>query len=227
MRAYLIVFGLVAIACSQSDVEDALFEKLTKGPDSAKALESVLKAPEERSALILYASAGAASKEKRLEDAGFLFYAAQLRAQFDKKCFPPKYKGGDSPFVLYSALSEQLGSGINPAIMADPKAFAKVTERIKAWNPTASKDYNPGYEFTERKTEKEARDAAKPNRTEFISRMSDLSALLNDAEYFTAFRVVQAYNLTRDNKRPTKEANDKATETLKEKKSGEVRGHIT
>jgi len=39
---------------------------------------------------------------------------------------------------------------------------------------------------------------------------------LNDTEYFEAFRVVQAYNLAIDDKRrPTKEENEKATETMK------------
>jgi hypothetical protein len=45
--------------------------------------------------------------------------------------------------------------------------------------------------------------------------MSDLSTLLNDAEYFAATRIVQAYNLNSDDKRPTKEAKDQATETMK------------
>jgi hypothetical protein len=39
---------------------------------------------------------------------------------------------------------------------------------------------------------------------------------LNDAEYFAAFRVFQAYRLASDDKqRPTKDENEKATETMK------------
>ena len=215
MKTYLLIFGLVAIACTQSDIEQGLYEELTKGPNSVEALESVLNAPEEHTAIILYMSTAVALKEKRAEDSGFLFYVAQLRVRFDKECFPPRDKGGNSPLVAYAALSQQLGSEINPAVMTEPKVLGKIIERIKVWNPRASKDYNPGYDFTERKTEKEAQDAAKPNRTKFISGMSDLCRLLDDAEYCAAFRVVQAYNLTRDNKRPTKESKDKATETMK------------
>ena len=89
MKCYLLSFGLLAAVCcsvlAQPASEVELYEQLlTKGGDSVKALESVLKAPEERSALILYSSAGVALREKRLEDGGFLFYAAQLRARFDK-----------------------------------------------------------------------------------------------------------------------------------------------
>jgi hypothetical protein len=100
--------------------------------------------------------------------------------------------------------------------MAEPKVFAKAIERVKNWNPKAPKEYEPGYEFTERKSEKDAHEAAKPNRTEFLSRLGDLSSLLNDPEYFAAFRVVRAYNLASDDKqRPTKEENEKATGTMK------------
>jgi hypothetical protein len=89
-------------------------------------------------------------------------------------------------------------------------------------SPKAPKGYDPGYEFTKRKTEKDAHEAAEPNRAEFITRMSELSTLLNDAEYFAAFRVIQADNLETDDKRPTKEAIDHATETMKgiEKQKG-------
>ena len=55
----------------------------------------------------------------------------------------------------------------------------------------------------------------KPYRSEFLSHLGDLSSLLNDAEYFAAFRVVKAYNLAGDDKqRPTQEEKEKATETM-------------
>src|SRR5438045_5150266 len=112
-----------------------LYEKLAKG--DVNALETVLKTPEQCSTDVLYAGAGVAFKQKRLEDSAFLLYAGQLRARFDQKCFPPKETGGDSPFVAYAALSQGLGSTINPAVMAEPKTFAKVLERIEKWNPKA------------------------------------------------------------------------------------------
>jgi hypothetical protein len=139
-----------------------------------------------------------------------------LRARFDRECFPPKGTGGNSPFVLIAALSQQYGDVIKPAVAAEPKVFAKAIERVKNWNPKAPKEYDPGYEFTERKSEKDANEAVKQNRTEFLSRLGDLSSLLNDAEYFAAFRVVQAYNLATDDKqRTTNEEKEKATETMK------------
>ena len=81
--------------------------------------------------------------------------------------FPPKETGGNSPFLVFAALSQQFGSVINTAVMAEPKVFAKVIERVKKWNPKAPKWYEAGYEFTERKSEKDAHETAKPGRTEF------------------------------------------------------------
>jgi hypothetical protein len=220
VKSYIIAFcNLILFASagfSQSPAEKDLIEKLDVGPGHAKALETVLKAPDQFSAVILYVGARAALKENRLEDSAFLFYAGQLRKRFDKECFPPKETGGDSPFVAFAALSQQLGSVITPAAMAEPKVFAKAVERVKKWNPKAPKEYDPGYEFTERKSEKDAHEAVKAYRTEFLSRLGDISSLLSDAEYFIAFRVVQAYRLASDDKqRPTKEENEKATETMK------------
>jgi hypothetical protein len=213
--AAFVAFSFPAVAFSQSPGEKDLFEKLAKGPDQVKALDTVLKAPEGYSPLILYFGAQVAFEEKRLEDSAFLFYAGQLRARFDKECFPAKGTGGSSPFLVYAAVSQQIGGSLNPAVMAEPKAFAKAIDRLKKFNPKAPKEYDPGYEFTERKSEKDAQEAAKAGREEFISGMSDLSSLLSDAEYFAAFRVVQAYNLVIDGKRPTQEEKEKATETMR------------
>jgi hypothetical protein len=227
MKRLLIAFLVLGFLCSpaiaqpkgdlfqNSKADLDLYQQLAEGPDRIKAMETVLEAPQERTALILFFGAGVAHKEKRLEDAGFLFYAAKLRASFDKECFPAAGEGPDSPFVLFSALNQQLGSEVAPAVSADPKVFAKVIERLKAWSPKAPPEYDPGYEYTERKAEEDAEKAVKAKREEFLSRMSDLSTLLNDAEYFTAYRVVQAFNLERGEKRPTKEEKEKAEETMK------------
>lgn len=220
MKSYVIIFCslilLASVGFSQSPAEEEFYKKLSEGPDKANALETVLKAPDRYSALILYLGADVALKEKRLEDSAFLFYAGQLRARFDKECFPPKGTGEDSPFLIFAALSQQFGGVIIPAVMAEPQVFAKAIERLKKWNPKAPKEYEPGYEFTERKFEKDAHETAKLYRTEFLSRLGDLSSLLNDAEYFAAFRAFQAYRLAGDDKqRPTKEENEKATETMK------------
>lgn len=203
--------GLLA----QSPAEQELFQKLTKGPQFVEAIEKVLKSPEEYSALILYVGSSRALEQKRLEDSAFLFYAAQMRARFDRACFPPKGEGGDSPFLVYAALSQQIGSAVNPAVMAEPKVFEKAFERVKKWTPRASKEYHPGYEFIARKSEAEALESTKLQRKDYVDIMDNLSKLLNDAEYFAAFKTIQASNLGPDENRPTKAAVERATETMK------------
>jgi hypothetical protein len=106
--------------------------------------------------------------------------------------------------------------------MAEPKAFEKAIGRLKKWTPKAPKEYDPGYEFKERKSEDDAFQATKTQRMEFIDGMSQLSSLLNDADYFAAFRTLQAYNLGPEEKRPAMEEYEKAVYTMKriEKEKG-------
>jgi hypothetical protein len=224
----LTCFGILcSSAFSQSPAERTLAEKLMEGPESVKALDTVLRKSDELPALTLYYAAGVAFKEKRLEDSGFLLYAAQLRARFDKECFPAKDKGGDSPFELFAAMSEQIGGAVNPAIMAEPKTFAKAVDRVKAWEPKAPKEYEPGYPFAERKTESAAREAVKACRKDFTEHMSEFATLLNDAEYFAAFHVVQSHNLAASSNPPAEADYNKAIETMKRiEKSKGISGFV-
>jgi hypothetical protein len=207
---------------AQPPSDDELYQRLMNGPDTVKALEAALGQADKISTLTLYLAAKTALQEDRLEDSAFLFYAAQLRARFDRECFPPQARGSADPLVAYEPVSQALGGAINPQVMAKPKIFARALARLEKWTPKAPREYSPGYEFTERKTEPEAQKLAQQHRTEFISRMTGLSSLLNDEEYFAAFRVIQAQNLGDSDKRPTREAVDQATDIMKrlEKEKG-------
>jgi hypothetical protein len=232
MKKILLALGLVislsASALGQPIAEGYLLQKLTTKRDSAKALESVLKTPDEYSPLVLFAGSDVALQQNRLEDSAFLFYTARLRSFFDKMCFPPAGTGSQNPFILYGALSETIGGSVKPAIMSEPKAFANVVLRLRAWIPKAPKDYLPGYKFLKRKTEKEAYETQKPLQIAYINRLSDVSILLNDPEYFTAFWVFQNYDLAPEGKGPTKAEFDKAYETMLriEKEKG-IKGSAT
>jgi hypothetical protein len=222
----LCVFVAMAnLAYSQLESESAIFKKLKEGKDKKKAVEQVLKTPDEFSSVILFMSANVAFKEEMLEDSAFLLYVGQLRMRFDQKCFPAKGKGGSDPFIALVALSKETGGVINPAVMAEPKSFEKAIDRIKKWTPKAPKDYNPGYEYTERLSEKEGHEAAKSNRNDFIKGMSGFSTLLNDEDYFKAFKVMQAKNLEKETKKPSEEEYEKAIGTMKRiEKEKKLRG---
>lgn len=73
IAAFCSLILLASVGFSQSPAEKDLYEKLADGPDRVKALEIVLKAPDQFSPLILYLGADAAMKEKRIEDSAFLF----------------------------------------------------------------------------------------------------------------------------------------------------------
>ena len=178
-------------------------------------LDRILKYPEDLPAMVLFMAAAEAFEKERLEDSGFLFYAAQLRRRFDEKCFTAIGQGGNSPHLALAAMSQQLGYTINPAVMSEPKVFAKVIERLKVWTPKASKDHDPGYSFSDRLTEEAAHKAAEPHRADFLRGMSDMVTLLNDDEYFAASNVLRAYNLGPRDERPTKEEYDEATATMR------------
>jgi hypothetical protein len=199
MRSAFLAWAIVLFLCpavySQSPLETDLYAKLSFKGESGPALERVLKASDEYSAAILYLAAFRAQEKNQLEDAIFLLYAAQLRAQFDTKCFRPKGEGPESPWVLYSALQQDVGAEINPKILSNTKIFAKAIERITAWNPKASKDYQPDYPFSARKTEQEAHAVAMPERIKSIDGLKRTYALLQNPEFFAALQIVQAYNL--------------------------------
>lgn len=182
---------------------DSLCRNLSEGADSSQALQTVLNRSDRYPSLVLFTAAATASAEKRLEDAGFLFYVAKQRMLFDKACFPPKGEGGDSPFTLLQVLQAQIGSVVNPAVMDEPRVFTKAVARAKAWSPQVGVDDVPGYEFLKRRTEKEALAETDAFRTKYVQALEQQATLMNDAKYFAAAAVVKNYNFGRTEPRPT------------------------
>jgi hypothetical protein len=219
MKAIVLAIGFFAICSTvtsaQLPSDKDLLEKLQKGPDKTKALEAVLKKPDDLSPSILHAGMLVAIHEKRIEDGAFLLYAGLFRADFDMECFPPKGLAGVGPFIVNSVTAQLLVPTLTRAAMNDPVAFAKMIDRLKKWSPRLSKDYHPGYDFKEQKSEKTALEATKAKRAQVIRVLTDSSTLLNDAEYFAAYRVNQAFKHASEDKRPTKEQYEKATKTMK------------
>jgi len=232
MKTLSILVAVLACASAtlaQSPVEDALYQRLTtSGSDSAAALDEVMAKPESSSAVLLYFASSVALKEKRLEDSGFLFYVARFRAQFDKELFPPTGTGGNSPMVLFGALQQQLGSVVNPALMAEPKVFAKVLARVESWKPEVPQGYLPGWEFSQKESPEKAEASIQDGRARFLEGMGGICTLLQDDDYFAAFKTAQDYNLKPRDEKPAKEAFDTAMETMEriEREKG-IQGVVT
>jgi hypothetical protein len=202
-------------APKQNAAEQELLEKLEKGPDKVQALEAVLRKSEELSPSVLRAAMLVALKEKRIEDGAFLLYAGLFRSDFDHECFPPEGLSALGPFVIDSLSSQLFGGDLTSEILNEPATLSKVIDRLKKWSPEVPRDYHPGYDFKERKSERTAVEATKPNRADVVRKLSDCLTLLNDPEYFAAFRVNQAYRSTSADQQPTKEENETATATMK------------
>jgi hypothetical protein len=208
---------VAAVALTWANTNEQLVQQLSsKSPEVARAaLTEVLAHPTTTPTTALYLAAGAALQSGQLADAGFLFYAARIRAAFDQALFPPEGTGGNSPLVALGALQFQLGSVLNPTLMADPKAYARVVKKVKAWKPEAPADYQPGWQYSRRTTLPVAESAIRELRAKFIEQMGGMSTLLNDPEYFAAMRTVQKFNLGKDAERPTREAYDAALKTMR------------
>jgi hypothetical protein len=211
----IVVALLAALVFLGSQTDEFLYRQMiSKGPGAISALGRVLDKSDAVSAAILYTASSVAFGENRLEDAGFLFYIARFRVRFDKAMFPPTGTGGNSPMLAFAALQQQLGSVLNPTLMAEPKVFARVLERVKPWTPKLTGLYKPGWDFAAKGNESSARAEFEDGKKEFLKGLGGICELLQDPAYFAAFRVVQDYSLKFDSSRPKKESCDAALETM-------------
>jgi hypothetical protein len=220
LRAVLISVCLIlatpaAAAENPADLDQALerIEAAKTPAEAAAAMRPILARSQEATAMHLFIASAVAFQTEAIEDAAYLFYTAQMRTGHDLARFPPKGTGGSSPGVALGAVSQQLGAEINPAIMREPAMFAKVVTRVQGWKPMTPAGYNPGWEYTEVK-EADGQRQFTANRDAFIRQFGGLSTLLNDPEYFKAFRVVQDHNFSpyEEQQKPARIGEKKAAE---------------
>ena len=148
--------------------------------------------------LSLMMAAGKALKEGRTEDAGFYLYAGQLRAAVDMQVFEPKGTGGNSPAVALGAIQETLGPAINPNVMRDRTALARIVDRLEKWTPAFTPEYKPGWEFKAALIDVKRGAIIKELKEPRLAQLRKLSDLLNDEQYYAAFKTVQDYNFSGD-----------------------------
>lgn len=201
MVRFLVALTLVAAVPlfagkkSPSDMDKALaqLESAASPADATPPMLYILAHSQEAPAMHLFVASAVAMSVERIEDAAFLFYAGQMRTRYDLAGFPPKGTGGDSPGVALGAISHQLGAEVNPAIMRRPAAFAKVVTRVQAWIPATPAGYMPGWEYTSVQ-EAAAKRQLDEHRASFSKQFGAMATLLNDPQYFAAFKVLQDFN---------------------------------
>ena len=168
-------------------------EELTRIVDAIVADSSLV------SPMYLFFASKTALTLGRVADAGFLFYAAQLRAAFDfERLDVSRRPDGNNAATYLGFLRHTIGEIVNPAIMREPKQFAAVMDRLDRWELAPSPqayypEFEPlkGFKIPPEQWKKTADDL----KTEFMTVFGRRQArLLNDPEYFAAFRFVQSMN---------------------------------
>ncbi len=149
--------------------------------------------------MTLFMASNTAMRLGQIEEAGFLFYAAQIRMafDFDRYEISPRPDGNNAATYL-AFLKETTGMSVNPALMREPKQFAAVIARLETWDvvPAAGAHYP---EFEEAKGFKLPREqwAARGReiREDFLARFGRrMMQLLADPQYAAALRFVQDVN---------------------------------
>jgi len=203
---FLIALLSISLFADTAQMDKALagLQAAKSAADAATHLNYVLAHSQEAPAPHLFIASAAALSSNRLPDAGYLFYAAQLRGRYDIARFPPKGKGAESPAAILGALSSQIGTVVNPAVMREPKTFADVVTRVSKWTPVTTPGYSPTWEYTA-PDPAAAKKVFDTQHAAFIKQVGGLSTLLNDPQYFAAFKVLQDYNMSKTKPGPAEE----------------------
>lgn len=191
----VLLLGLLS-ACSENtsvDAPSASTDVATKRPTSEEAGNRP--ASERADSATLFEAAAALYGKEKIENAGFLFYVAQLRARIDLKAYAPVGSGGNDPGLAIAAVSGQLGSRINPSAMRDRDIFGRIVERVSSWSPVFDPAYDPGWEHKTSPNKAEFDKQVAEVKAVWIGQMRDFSELLQDDEYYDLFQKVQKYNL--------------------------------
>jgi TonB family protein len=184
-----------------SSSNDAAGDAFTGTP---AALNAVLDAMAADSSLAgpmqLFLASNTALRLARVEDAGFFFYAAQVRAAFDFERFDVASRAdGNNAATYLGFLRHTIGEQVNPAIMREPAKFAAVVTRLERWEVVPSPEaYYPEFDKAAIKLPR-ARWAASATaiKEKFLTTFARRTqTLLNDREYFDALLAVQSVTLS-------------------------------
>lgn len=194
MAAFLVTAQAGAVTAVPFD-RGVFLQKMNNG-DGEVAVDMAVNNVVHADPTTMYMAAALAYKGKKLEDAAFLYYAAQMRAKFDMQRFHET--GGDGIGSLYGALSRQVGEEVNLAIARDPQALVAVLNRLEAWSVQPAAPYDPGWAVQDRTRMSGNEEAilGKSIKDETLNRLRPMAELLSDPEYFSAFLIFQAFNFS-------------------------------
>jgi hypothetical protein len=167
--------------------------------EQTRAVDAIVADSSMVSPMYLFFASKTAFNLSRLEDAAFLFYAAQLRAAFDFSRFDiANAPDGNNAATYLGFQRRTIGNSVSPAIMLKPATFGTVIDRLERWTLVPSPQaFYP--EFVDAKgfkapTEKWPSMAATLKGRFMVEFGRRQARLLKDGQYFAAFQFVQAMN---------------------------------
>jgi hypothetical protein len=197
-----LLFSCVVAACSggnealkyswDTNVPFAPFQGDTA--TQGKLVDRVLHNMQSTDPITMFIAADTAYALSRLEDSGFLYNAASIRAHYDIDSFPPSAQGGDSPMTYLGFLRENAGQVINPALVDAPSTYIAVTRRLDAWDCRVESGYKPPWDF--KKAAEEPPATCVKQQRPHVDAMKDIAALFQIPEYAAAVATNKRFNLS-------------------------------
>jgi hypothetical protein len=207
MKYILLIFIVFIVEVSaeneiSKDLSNALVGIQSEEPELIKtSLTYILQHQQDiPSTHLIFASAQALNMNQ-LEDAGHLYYAGQIRAKFDLKRFPPKQQGGSSPHITIIDLLREVGSVVNPEVFKNPKVFNRIVVNLAKFPMITKADYDPGWDYKYRLPINKQKEILQEIAKTDIKQLADFSQLLNNPEYFSAFKSLQEFYTLSEEKR--------------------------
>jgi hypothetical protein len=190
--------ALLSFSAHSQVTQDSLTQAVSKANGSAteriEYVEFILANHRQANSTQLFFAARNALQSGRIEDAGFLFYAAQLRAKLDFF----RYPSANAQQAL-GAVRQVMSEAIDPVIIRDPNVYEKIFDRIKTWEIVPLEDYSPGWDSNAKKTPEEIKSAAASIKQGLVEYMGNGVTLFRIPAYHKAVMTVQSYNFPSSN----------------------------
>jgi hypothetical protein len=224
----LLLLAILTLCSAASLAEQTLHERFVSaverqdGKTMLNLLDEAVRDAASADWVSLFTAAQIATYAKRVEDAHYLYHAAQMRSRAEITAFPP-IDASDIP-ALRGALKQQTGEVVNPLMIAQSTEFIAAVKRLGQWRPAFAKDYRPDWQFDAASATPPAL-AMEMTRREHMASLEDLAWFLGNKKYLPALKTAQAYQAAsyEEQQDPKRKAeNDAAVELMRsiEKKSG-------
>ncbi len=149
----------------------------------------------------LYIAANTAYRVGEIKEAGFLFYAAQIRKRFDYKRYGLGEADGNNIQTYWEFLNETTGASVNPSILRKPQEFSEVMDMIERWEVIPADDAlypkllsDQNYDGSSAVPKAQWPALAAEIKQGFMDFGNKYKTSLSDPKNVEAFNFVQDYN---------------------------------